>query len=231
LTEKVEEKSKVAIPAITLSENLLSELCELLDEQYASAKNAGDKYVRIKFYSDGKNKDYTTADSAAFLKNGIQKDLQKIVLSFSGNHNDVSIYLYVSSSLDSNFEVSGTNSMWVGGITKRLEEIFQKYVNSNRFFHKRALALPLSFVIILVASVAGILWARLYYEIEDSSALTLILSSLTSTVGVYWFLGWLYPSIETKHMLRIRARKAIYAAIGAVVVSIIANYIWATLPK
>lgn len=228
MTEVVKERSKAKIPSVFVTEDLLRDLCDVLDKEFAS--NASERFVRLEYHSEGKNKDYTTTDSSQFIKNSIQKDTQYLRLRFYSSTKDIDIWLGISG-YRKEFEVSGNEPIWVAGITKRLEEIFEKHKSS----HGPLYTASWLWVIFVSSSVIlGFAYWFVFYQAREKVSEGIFLAvvfSAGSAFGILGLLRWLYPDAETKFMRRVKARKAILAVIGTIVLGIVGNYAWQYLPK
>lgn len=227
------EKTKVKIPSIKLSQTLLADLCEVISKEYSKAVSENED-SSVDYVLEGKNHEIESHDSTSFLKYGIPKDLKEIRIILRSRQPKKQIWIRIDMDSDylCSFDVEGTDPIWVNGISKQIEGVFERYRNRNDLFHSKwKTALPIYFGIAGVLAYVVYL-ASLGLAITDSEGKTISLSSvliipILMSVWVWHIVfGWLYPQVEIESMSRVKARKFVIGAIIALILSMLGNYIY-----
>lgn len=240
MSEKIKERTTLESKAIKINEKLLTEICEVLDKQNLDflQKEKEDKYYSrsLEYSLITKNKKIETENSNSFLKNWNAKNFKEIKMFFRAEENIIHVRLggiYERLECD----VESLDSMWVNGLIKRFEEIFEKYETKNEFFHSRsAYIIYVGIPVALSAGFLSLLGPILpegeledlpFSEVGKSAIITLI---FVVTVATSFFWGelfrWLFPKIETENMIQIKIRKIVLGGIGAIFVTLIAGGIF-----
>ena len=133
--------------------------------------------------------------------------------------------------------VSGTDSIWVGGLTKKIEEILDKYKTKNNFFYKsRAYAIYFGISLLIGIGMLLIVDALIWESMSDLETnvdkypsstlpyLSIALLLLMAGVSVWgWesLFHWLFPKIELEDSVSVKRRKGILGGIAAIIFSLI----------
>lgn len=230
------EESIIEIKSVQLTKSLLSDLCKLLnDENMNFNKEQADKKSQLEFLIETKNKKIETNDSEVFLRDGVPQKFNEIKLYFRGGDKRIKITFDTIFDIR-RFTVEGIDSVWVNGITRKLENLFQKYDTKNGFFHtKKSWVIYFGIAIVLAASayfslspfVSDKPLDELPIEIQifEIFAVVLWIVLVNSVMGWALLFRQLFPLIETENSISIKIRKWIIGGIIAILVSILANVV------
>lgn len=236
--EEDTEQAIIKIPTIRLSKILLRELCDILNNEYTELKKTEKDYVYwLSFEMTTTAKKIQTANSDSFLKYDLPHTFIEIELTLHSKDKSINITFYEPSFLPSQFTVGGTDSVWVNGLTRQFEEIFQKHKTSNHFYHSKKswllfLGLTITVLIgtyLLVDPFGSLLDLADTTEDIDSSIIALLTILRTAAMSgsalsyLLWenVFRWLFPIIEVENSIQLRVRQKIVILLLAVVGSII----------
>jgi|APSaa5957512535_1039671.scaffolds.fasta_scaffold61955_2 hypothetical protein len=243
----VKETSNLHPKSIKLSKSLLSELCHVLDNVHSEflndeKQNENDKkYASVEYKLETKSKEIETSDSASFLKNWNPKKFRECKLQFRGGERWIWIRCQIGYLEGFTVSVEGKESVWVNGITRKFEEILEKYKSKSEFFHsKKAYLIYLGIPLICLIGLYIILTPTIQElgifvdeETKEESSLLervtrlLIIvifgMGLVSTFGVPGLFHWLFPKIELENNIQIKIRKGVLSALGVLIISLIAG--------
>ncbi len=262
LKEKSISKKTITPKSFKLTVDLLRRLYDIIQEQYSEMeqkKTEEDKkaeedkkyykeyiYFRKEFTYSTKNDEIETQDFDHFLKIFNPKKFTEIRMDFRSDDRKISFWLHTSLELRS-ISVQG-DEMWVAGISKRIEDIFEDYETMNSFFYTNSAWLIYFGIPIVI--ISGIIIGLTPYFISVESGdenlnkfqtiidylifLLFFIPAMPIGFAVESLFHKLYPRIEIENSHQSKIRKWIIGALTAISASAIGGGIMSftiTLPK
>jgi len=241
VSDKVKEKSTLEAKTLRINKNLLHDICEILDKQHSDSlqkekEGNGHNRVYLEYTLITKNKKIETGNSASFLKNWNAKNFKEINMYFRADEKNIHVrFGGIFERLEC--DVEDMDSLWVNGLIKQFEEVFEKYETKNEFFHSKQAYII--YVAIPAALLGGffVLLGPIFPEgeIEDLPSLEIaklvvLIAMMMVVVATSLFWGdlfhWLFPKIETEAMIQPKIRKYVLGGIGTLILSIIGSGIF-----
>lgn len=223
-------KTRKQIPTIKLSKNLLEDLCKTLDAEFkkVNQKAESEKYG-VEYEFSNSNTLVNEKESKLFLEN-VPIELGRIEMSLESEKGNVTIEFSNSKYFEWNrFSVSGEDSTWVFGITKNLEQVFNRYKTKNYIFHtKKGWGIYLLCAVGLFFS----LFIPLNHQITPSdpkeegvsAGVIAIMLSMTSVWAVWpYIFKRAFPILELENSLQSKLKNLVVVFIIGVISSIIAS--------
>lgn len=215
------EERTINIRSCKLDKSALKQICELLEEEKKPIKNVDqESRVYLNFAVESKKKTITTDTTDSFL-NLLPKSFTQITLYFSTFTNDKQIFILLSFS-DLNYArviVKGVDSIWTGGITTKIADLFEEYETKNWIANKLTYRIPLAIPIaMLIGAVITFLeLPTSYNEWNEEQFYNIVYLSAIVIFPLIWIMGWLFPKIEYENMLiPTRLRRRIFVALGSI---------------
>ena len=230
-------KQTLKIPSCKINKKILKKICKVLDEARAEMKDEK-REARLTIEIKMKRKSLEFNSTNEFLLQDIPNELKSI--SF-----DLSKYLDYGHriEIDLDFEmwstpkivVAGEKSVWVDGVVKGLEEIFNEQPTKHSLVHEKKTLIPiisgLAIILGLVASMihsindpVGV-WIKF---LNGNSNLPTGFISGVSSIGISWvLLQWLFPIVEVEGVgIQQKIRKGIIAIVVMISIAVVAAMIY-----
>ena len=236
LNENTLKTKTIQIKSVTLTKDLLRELCEVIDEGHEQFKKENENNISwIAYELEYKDNSDETDDSKTFLKYTIPPDFKKIRMVFHGGL-DTRIEIEFWSEFQSiELTLKSSNKQWRNSIIQTIEDIFEKYENKkNEFFHK-TIANVVYFGIPFIIAMGITLLVSPYLTIPNpptplltwipviTDAVIIIMVTMTSSLPLKNLFHRLYPKIEIENSKSVKIRKAILFIIGTITLSVIGS--------
>lgn len=223
-------KTHKQIPTIKINKNLLEDLCKTMDSEFKNVNhNLGYDNYGVEYAFSNADSYVKENDSKLFLEN-VPIEIGNIDMSLRTEKGNVNIKISNSEYYDWNrLNVSGEDSTWVFGITKKLEQIFHKYKTNNHIFHSKkgwgiyalcgigvffALFIPLSHLTISSDS-----------KTEGTSFVTIAFVLSGTSMWAIWpyIFKKTFPILELENSLQSKLKKAIPPLIIGIIASVIVS--------
>lgn len=192
---KINKISK-KIPTLRVSKNLLNELCNIIDTEYHNAKPKNDSEFNPTFEFSNKDVTITENKSKPFIES-LPKSIGDVHLTLKIENKSIDINIDDTDIFGWNrFSIYGEEPTWVFGISKQIEQIFEKYKTKNYLFYTKKAngiyalcSLGLFFVAFLAIINSG-------FEPEKGDVV--VSAGIFSVMIALLSWGFLWPSIFKK---------------------------------
>lgn len=240
MNEETIETSRIVLKSFRLNKKFLEDLSAIVNNEYnKTMKEENDelerKYIELEYTLKTKNKGIETKKIENVLKHWNPKNFQKFEINFRSSKKKIMIECGDYWNLD--VLISGNDSIWVSGLTKQIEEIFDEYKSKNEFFHKSKayiiyLGIPISIVWSMLTIVAALIGdTNSNFELDtnifgiSSNFIMMIISMiiLNSVWGWASLFHWLFPKIELEDSIQPKIRKIVLGGISTLIFSLIAG--------
>lgn len=201
----------------------------------------GKDHIELTYTLKIKNKKKVTKKSQTFLKYWDPKNFKNFEIYFRNSKK--SIIINCRNDWYLNVSVSGNDSIWVSGLTKKFEEVLDNYKSKNEFYHKsRAYVIYFGiaaligfFILMIVSTLIGVPKSDLEVDgvntgISNTPSYGMIAIifgiMLNSTWGWASLFHWLFPKIELECSNRPKIRSNILKVIYSTIISLFASWIF-----
>ena len=230
-------KQTLMIPSCKINKKILKKICKVLDEARAEMKDEK-REARLTIEIKMKRKSLEFNSTNEFLLQDIPNELKSISFDLSkyfdyGHRIEIDLDFEMWST--PKIVVSGEKSVWVNGVVKELEEIFNEQPTKHSLLHERKTLIP---IITGLAIILGLV-ASMIYSINDpvgvwikflngNSNLPTGFISGMSSIGISWvLLQWLFPIVEVEGVgIQQKIRKGIIAIVVMISIAVVAAMIY-----
>lgn len=218
---EITEKRTVRIPPCKVNKKLIEEIGKFLEGED----------LEMSYSLDSRTKTIRSNDVNDFIGADWGSDLKEIVIGSVTRHvwrsseegvteqhesRSVDIRINFSSPKLSEFSVSYENAVWVDGIFRQIESIFEKYKLNYSFLHTARLSgiyrLSLAIITTSTLSYPIYLFSNANPSIEFLSDF-LVIFAIFGFIALLSFINWVFPRFEYEDNLQKRVRKWIWIAL------------------
>lgn len=246
MSEEAIETINVELRSYKLNKNLLEDLATIVNDEYGKAvsgtKNDWERdYIKLTYTLKIKNKEKATKEIQNFLKQWDPKNFKNFEIYFRDSKKSITIRCGDYWNL--NVSVSGNDSTWVSGLTKKIEEVLDKYRSKNEFFHKPqayviylGISFPIGFFISMIVTTSigvPILDSEISGENIGISntppfgTIAIIFAIVVNlTMGCASLFHWLFPKMELESSNRPKIRNTILSIISMFIISLFAGWVF-----
>jgi hypothetical protein len=218
--ERKRNSTRRQLSSLTVSESLLSELCEILDEQYARRSGIlRDESCYVRFEFKGDTYDIIRNSAPALLLHQT-KGVTIVMLEFHCHQENIAIHINLKRNYLSEFRVTGSDPVWVNDTAADIDRVFSKYRTRNDLFHahwKKAVPIYVGLSAIVCFFFDFLIYNTLQYNDPNRSLFVTYVVVFVSLIGplmLGWheLFQWLYPKFQTESLRRTKFR--IWVIIG-----------------
>ena len=230
-------KQTFSLPACKINQKTLETICKFLDKRRIEMKNEEhEAKLDIEIKMKRKNLEFDSCEE--FLLQDIPDDLKSISFDlrkyFDYDHR-IEIDLGFETWNTSKVLVSGEKSLWVNGVVKELEEIFNERSTRNGLLHEKKTTIP---IVLMLAILTGFAFSIAYSindEVNiwskfldgDSNVPPGFIVGLSTGAIYWWFLQWLFPIVEFEGIgIQQKIRKGILIIFGMILVGLVTTMIY-----
>ena len=246
LSEETRETFDIELRSFQLNKNLLEDLSTIVNDEYDNIVSGAESdwersHIELMYTLKIKNKEKMTKCLNVFLKYWDPKNFKKFEIYLRSSKKSITIRC--GSYWNLNVSISGNDSTWVSGLTKKFEEVLDNYKSKNEFYHKsRAYVIYFGiamligfFILMIVTTLIGVQMSDLEVDgintgisnIPSYGMVTIIIFGimLNSIWGWASLFHWLFPKIELECSNRPKIRSGILKLICSIPVSLLVGWI------
>jgi len=236
--EKIKEKVIVKIKSVKLTKNLIEQLCDILENQYNEfKKNNDDSIAWLKFSLGSETKEIETEDGKSFQKHNIPRNFNEIKMRFHSLEKEIIINLMKDIEFYE-LTVTGMDSMWVNGLARKLEDVFQQNKTINNFFYSKKAGIIFYIVSIGLISAIYFIFSPFLpsgFQVDDflkmgfiSVVIVALIGVISMLVALVWFysLQWFFPRIEIEDSIQVKIRYWVLLIVIGVISTLIGGGIF-----